>query len=171
MPLPSAALGDFCDAGAMVVAIVLTAMAGPSEGLLQAGRSWWYWESTHWQNQVWQVCCDRSVLSQLRAENSRFFLPCFLQKKQYTLHVKMMIYNIKIFIFGAGVYFHTSLVWPPGTNGHTITAYKGTQGNYREDSCRLTVFDHDSGHHLMVVCHSRHLKFMSTGSWLMGDPY
>ena len=27
--------GDFCDAGAMVVAIVLTAMAGPSQGLLQ----------------------------------------------------------------------------------------------------------------------------------------
>ena len=29
-------IGDLCDAGAMVVAIVLTAMAGPSQGLLQA---------------------------------------------------------------------------------------------------------------------------------------
>ena len=28
--------GDLCDAGAMLVAIVLTAMAGPSQGLLQA---------------------------------------------------------------------------------------------------------------------------------------
>ena len=39
MDSPPFAGSDICDAGAMVVAIALTAMAGPSQGMVQAGLS------------------------------------------------------------------------------------------------------------------------------------